>query len=66
MTIGMDYFKRGLKFCLYSCLVGCVAPVDGIINCVLYNIKNCKEGVTGSGDIIANCKFIAKKIENAL
>lgn len=49
---GMDYFKKGAKYCIYGCLVGCVAPIDGCINCVLYNVKNFKSGVSGVGDIL--------------
>ena len=63
---GMDFFKRAVKFGIYGCLVGMCAPCDGCYNCIKYNIKNCKEGVTGVNDILLNCKFIARKIENAL
>lgn len=63
---GVEHLKKAVFYGVYGCLVSCIAPIDGIINCVLYNMKNCKSGVSGVGDITENCKFIAKKIESAL
>lgn len=62
---GMSMCVKGIKYCLYGCVVGIVAPIDGCINCVLYNKKNFESGVSGVSDITQNCKFIAKMIENA-
>ena len=59
---GMEHLKKAVKYGAYGCLVQCVAPIDGCINCVLYNKKNFQSGVSGVGDITENCKFIAKKI----
>ena len=63
---GVEHLKKAVFYGLYGCLVSCCAPVDGCINCVLYNKKNCESGVSGIGDITENVKFIAKKIEAAL
>lgn len=56
---------KGAKYCAYGCIVGIIAPVDGIINCVFYIKKNFESGVSGVSDITENCKFVAKKIEQA-
>jgi hypothetical protein len=63
---GFDNLVKGGKYCLYGCLTSMVGPVDGCINCVLYNIKNCKSGVSGAKDITENCKFISREIEKCL
>lgn len=61
----MEFLVKGAKYCLYGCLVGIIAPVDGCINCIFYTKKNFESGVSGVSDITENCKFIAKKIEAA-
>lgn len=48
---GLDQLVKGAKFCLYGCVAGIVSPVDGCINCVLYNKKNFTSGVSGINDI---------------
>lgn len=62
---GMEMCVKGLKYCVYSCLTQCIAPVDGCINCVLYQKKNFQSGVSGVSDITENCKFISNKIKDA-
>lgn len=43
-----------------------MSPIDGCINCVLYEKKNFQSGVSGASDMLENCKFLGKKIEEAL
>lgn len=62
---GVSQLVKGAKFCLYGCAVSIIAPIDGCINCILYNKKNFESGVSGVNDIVENSKFIAKKIESA-
>lgn len=61
----MEFCVKGLKYCLYSCVVGMIAPIDGCINCIFYNKKNFESGVSSMKDMTENCKFIAKKVEDA-
>ncbi len=63
---GMVFCVKGLKYCAYSCVLSVVAPIDGCINCLLYNKKNFLDGVKGIADITENTKFIANKVEAAL
>jgi hypothetical protein len=58
----MAHCVKGLKYCAYSCVVSIVAPIDGCINCLLYNKKNFVAGVSGIEDLTENTKFIAKKV----
>ena len=49
---GKDYFIKGAKFFIYSLALNFVSWIDGIINCVLYQLKNFKRGVSGSSDML--------------
>lgn len=62
---GVQQLIKGAKYCAYGCIVGAIAPIDGLINCIFYTKKNFESGVSGAKDITENCKFIAKKIEDA-
>ena len=56
---GISNCVKGVKHCLFSCLLCCVAPCDGCANCIFYNMDNCKSGVTGFKDMLKNTKFLA-------
>ena len=58
--------KEGAKFCVYGFLLSLIAPIDGIINCVLYQKKNFQSGVSGASDMLENCQFLGKKISDGL
>ena len=62
---GMELCVKGIKLCLYGCAVQCVSPIDGCINCILYQKDNFQNGVKGVSDITKNCKFISDKIREA-
>ena len=53
-----------LKFYLYALVLYFCAPIDGIINCVLYIKEVCTNGVTGFGDVLKNTKVINEKVRD--
>jgi hypothetical protein len=61
-----ERLKKALKYCAFCCLLDCVAPCDGCINCVLYTRDNCKEGVSSYKDVMKNTMFIGSKIQKSL
>jgi hypothetical protein len=42
-----------------------VSPIDGCINCVLYQKKNFQSGVASSSDMQENVMFLGKKLQDA-
>jgi hypothetical protein len=63
---GLDHCVTGLKYCVFSCLLQCVSPFDGCINCILYQKENCTNGVSGFADVTKNTMFIGGRIKDAL
>ena len=63
---GMNHCVSCLKYCVFSCLLGIVAPCDGCINCVLYSRDVCTDGVTGFKDVMKNTMVIGSKIKECL
>ena len=62
---GMPYCTKGIKYCLYACALDCVAPIDGIYNCVKYIGAVCSDGVTGFSDILKNKNWLNEKVKSA-
>lgn len=63
-STGMDHCIKGVKHCLYSCVMDTIAPVDGCYNCVKYIMAICGSGVTGFGDIMKDVKWIANMVKD--
>lgn len=61
----MPHCTKGIKYCLYSCVLGCVSPCDGCYNCVFYSMDVCGGGVTGFGDILKHTQWLNEKVKNA-
>ncbi len=61
----MPYCSKGVKYCLYACALGCVAPIDGCYNCVQYIIDVCGGNVNGFAGILKHTKWLNEKIRNA-
>lgn len=40
---GGESFMKGLKYCLFGCLVSCVAPCDGLYTCFQTIMGACSE-----------------------
>ena len=49
---GTEQLAKGAKFCLYGFLLSIISPIDGFINCILYQKKNFQSGVSGSSDML--------------
>ena len=37
----LPHCSKGIKYCLYACVLDCVAPIDGCYACVKYIIDIC-------------------------
>jgi hypothetical protein len=61
----MPHCTKGIKYCLYSCALCCVGPLDGCYACVKYICDVCGTGVTGFGDMLKNTKWLNEKVRNA-
>jgi len=61
----MPHCTKGVKYCLYGCALACLAPCDGLYNCVKYIMDVCGGGVTGFSNILANTKFLNDKVKAA-
>lgn len=57
--------SKGFKYCLYACVLDCVAPIDGCYACIKYIMDVCGSGVTGFGDILKHTKWLNEKVKNA-
>lgn len=59
-------WTKAIKFCILGLALSIVAPFDGCINWVFYNMKNCTDGVKGWADVTENASFLGKKVKEAL
>lgn len=62
---GMGHCVKGLKYCLYSCILECIAPIDGCYNCVMYTCDIFGSGVSGFKDITKHSKWLNEKVKGA-
>ena len=61
----MPHCSKGIKYCLYSCALACVSPIDGCYNCVTYSMDVCGGNVTGFAGIMKNTKWLNAKVRDA-
>lgn len=62
----MENCLKGIKYCVFSCLLSCVGCVDGCYNCFQVIKQACGEGINGYADLTKNTQFVANKVKTAL
>ena len=62
----MENCCKGVKYCLFACLLNLVGCVDGCYNCIMVIKTICDSGIKGYADITKNTQFLHDKIKGAL
>ena len=63
---GFEECVTALKYCVNSLALDFIGPVDGVINCALYNNDNCSSGVSGMKDMQKHGMYIGKRVTECL
>jgi len=62
----MDNCLKGIKYCLFACVLNCVSCIDGCYNCVQVIKTICESGIKGYADITKNTQFLHDKVKGGL
>lgn len=62
----MENCMKGLKYCIFSCVLECAGCCDGCYNCVKVIQLACGEGIKCYADITKNTEFVANKVKEGL
>lgn len=57
---------KGLKYCIFSCVLECTGCCDGCYNCVKVIQLACGDGIKSYSDITKNTEFVANKVKEGL
>lgn len=65
-SVAGESCMKALKFCGFSCLLCCVAPLDGCYNGFMVSKKSCSDGIRRFKDLTEHTAYFGKRVYTAI